>query len=94
MSLIESNLVSTNNILPLLRLSHECLLPVLAYSCNGPKLCLVYSFMSNGSLDTHLPNETTLSSLGRVRIACDVASALHYLHSVAENVVVHRDIKR
>ncbi len=76
------------------RLSHQCLLPVLAYSCNGPRLCLIYPFMSNGSLEAHLPNPTTLHPPGRLRVACDVASALHYLHTMPEGAVVHRDVKR
>ena len=76
------------------RLSHHCLLPVLAYSYNGPRLCLIYPFMSNGSLEAHLPNPTTLPPPSRLRVACDVASALHYLHTMPEGAVVHRDIKR
>lgn len=67
---------------------------MLAYSCNGPRLCLIYPFMSNGSLEAHLPDLIILPTPARLHVACDVASALHYLHTILEGAVVHRDIKR
>lgn len=67
---------------------------MLAYSCNGPRLCLIYPFMSNGSLEAHLSDQTTLPPPRRLTVASDVASALQYLHTMPEGAVIHRDIKR
>ena len=75
-------------------LSHAHLLPVLGYSCDGPRLCLIYPYMANGSLDAHLKDHARLTPGVRVQIACDVSSALAYLHCQAQQVVIHRDIKR
>ena len=75
-------------------LSHAHLLPVLGYSCDGPRLCLIYPYMANGSLDAHLKDHTHLTPGVRVQIACDVSSALAYLHCQAQQVVIHRDVKR
>lgn len=75
-------------------LSHAHLLPVLGYSCDGPRLCLIYPYMANGSLDAHIKDHTHLTPRVRVQIACDVSSALAYLHCQAQQVVIHRDIKR
>ena len=86
-----SNRISFSHIYSL---NHAHLLPVLGYSCDGPRLCLIYPFMANGSLDSHLHNTDNLTPEVRVQVACDVASALAYLHGQAENVIVHRDVKR
>lgn len=75
-------------------LSHAHLLPVLGYSCDGPRLCLLYPFMSNGSLDMHLGDTVNLTPEVRVQVACDVSSALAYLHTGSAQVIVHRDVKR
>ena len=75
-------------------LSHAHLLPVLGYSCDGPRLCLIYPYMANGSLDAHLKDHTHLTPGVRVQIACDVSSALAYLHCRAQQIVIHRDVKR
>ncbi|KAB2007299.1 hypothetical protein ES319_D10G019500v1 [Gossypium barbadense] len=58
-------------------------------------LMLVYVYMSNGSLASHLYNEKLepLTWNLRVQIALDVARGLEYLHYGAVPPVVHRDIK-
>ncbi len=73
---------------------HECLLPLLGYSTDGPVLCLLYPFMPRGSLDKHLPDFQTLTPSMRVGVACDVCRALEVLHTGTDRVVVHRDVKR
>ncbi|WCJ38577.1 Receptor kinase-like protein Xa21 [Euphorbia peplus] len=58
---------------------------------------LVYEFMENGSLEKHIHvknnHSGTLSLLERLNIAIDIASALHYLHELCENPIVHCDLK-
>ena len=59
-------------------------------------LLLVYDYMPNGSLDTHIfcgPEKTTLYWNLRYKIISGVASALHYLHNDYDQKVVHRDLK-
>ena len=87
--------IKTNHLsLALSSLSHPHLLPVLGYSCDGPRLCLIYPYMANGSLDAHLKDHTHLTPGVRVQVACDVCSALTYLHCRAQQIVIHRDVKR
>ena len=50
--------------------------------------------MPNGSLDTHLRDTVNLTPEVRVQVACDVSSALTYLHTGTDRVVIHRDVKR
>ncbi|KAF3439167.1 hypothetical protein FNV43_RR17442 [Rhamnella rubrinervis] len=55
---------------------------------------LVYEFMPNGSLDSHLfRGKTILTWTLRYKVAVGLASALLYLHDEWEQCVVHRDIK-
>ncbi|KAG5110147.1 hypothetical protein JHK82_039370 [Glycine max] len=55
---------------------------------------LVFEYMPNGSLDTHLFGEKkTLAWDVRYKVAYGVALALRYLHEDAEQSVLHRDIK-
>lgn len=75
-------------------LVHDCLLPLVGFSCDGPYLCLLYPFMPHGSLDRHIDDVYVLSPSQRMRVAMDVASALAYMHyGVAQKVVIHRDVK-
>jgi serine/threonine protein kinase len=58
------------------------------------ELLLVYEFMPNRSLDTHLfTGESLLIWAMRYKVAQGPASALLYLHEEWEQCVVHRDIK-
>ncbi|XP_075672557.1 L-type lectin-domain containing receptor kinase IX.1-like [Castanea sativa] len=58
------------------------------------QLLLVYDFMPNGSLDSHLYKEDTLLVWEvRYKIVQQLASALHYLHEGWDHCVLHRDIK-
>ncbi|GKV44485.1 hypothetical protein SLEP1_g51665 [Rubroshorea leprosula] len=55
---------------------------------------LVYEFMSNGSLDSHLfGKKSPFPWHIRYRITLGLASAILYLHEEWEQCVVHRDIK-
>ncbi|KAK8259435.1 hypothetical protein V6Z11_D13G055400 [Gossypium hirsutum] len=61
---------------------------------NLKELLLVYEFMLNGSLDSHLfDGERPLEWRVRYDIAQGLASSLHYLHFECKSCVLHRDIK-
>uniref|UniRef100_F6HWD3 Protein kinase domain-containing protein n=1 Tax=Vitis vinifera TaxID=29760 RepID=F6HWD3_VITVI len=58
------------------------------------ELLLVYDFMPNGCLASHLfEGKTLLTWAMRYKIATGLASALLYLHEEWEQCVVHRDVK-
>jgi serine/threonine protein kinase len=58
------------------------------------ELLLIYEFMPNRSLDTHLfTGESLLIRSMRYKVARGLASALLYLHEEWEQCLVHRDMK-
>lgn len=76
------------------RLRHRNLVQLIGWCHERGELLLVYEFMPNGSLDSHLfGGETVLIWSVRYKIAHGLASALLYLHEEWEQCVVHRDIK-
>ncbi|XP_010694279.2 calcium/calmodulin-regulated receptor-like kinase 1 [Beta vulgaris subsp. vulgaris] len=77
------------------RLHHRNLLNLIGYCTEKGKNMLIYVYMSNGSLASHLYNEKMepLSWERRVHVALDVARGLEYLHDGAVPPVLHRDIK-
>ncbi|XP_055011080.1 interleukin-1 receptor-associated kinase 4 isoform X2 [Boleophthalmus pectinirostris] len=80
-------------ILTLQTLKHENLIDMVGCSSDGPNPCLVYAFMSNGSLLDRLARLggcPPLSWSQRCSIALGTAQGLEYLHA---NHHVHRDIK-
>ncbi|PRQ31166.1 putative protein kinase RLK-Pelle-L-LEC family [Rosa chinensis] len=75
------------------RLRHRNLVQFICW-CYEKKLLLVYEFMPNGSLDSHLFKEKSLLTWDvRYKIAHGLASGLLYLHQGWEQCVLHRDIK-
>ncbi|PKI42087.1 L-type lectin-domain containing receptor kinase IX.1-like [Punica granatum] len=76
------------------RLRHRNLVQLIGWSHEKGELLLVYEFLPNGSLDTHLfGGKDVLSWTIRYKITLGLASALLYLHEEWEQCVVHRDIK-
>ncbi|XWS41677.1 hypothetical protein CRYUN_Cryun17cG0103000 [Craigia yunnanensis] len=76
------------------RLRHRNLVQLLGWCHEKGELLLVYEFLPNGSLDTHLlGGKIMLTWNVRYKIALGLASALLYLHEEWEQCVVHRDIK-
>ncbi|XP_077243428.1 calcium/calmodulin-regulated receptor-like kinase 1 [Tasmannia lanceolata] len=77
------------------RLHHRNLVNLVGYCAEKGQHILVYVYMTNGSLASHLYSERhePLSWNLRVYIALDVARGLEYLHDGAVPPVVHRDIK-
>uniref|UniRef100_A0A2N9GZV7 Protein kinase domain-containing protein n=1 Tax=Fagus sylvatica TaxID=28930 RepID=A0A2N9GZV7_FAGSY len=77
------------------RLRHRNLVQLIGW-CHDRReeLLLVYEFMSNGSLDSHLyKKESVLIWAVRYKVAQGLASSLLYLHEEWEQCVLHRDIK-
>nr|GMD08798.1 L-type lectin-domain containing receptor kinase IX.1-like [Ipomoea batatas] len=76
------------------RTRHRNLVQLMGW-CHGNKdLLLVYEFMSNGSLDSHLyKGQSLLTWPLRYKIVQDLASAVLYLHEECHKCIVHRDIK-
>ncbi|CAN1317041.1 L-type lectin-domain containing receptor kinase IX.1 [Linum perenne] len=77
------------------QLRHRNLVQLIGWCHDKAELLLVYQFMPNGSLDTHLFGSELcpIPWPKRYRIAMGLASALLYLHEEWEQCVVHRDIK-
>lgn len=85
-----------NELLFLGSVSHPNLLPLLAYSTDGPFLCLVYEFMPNGSLQDALQSERERVAPEwneRLDIAIGTARGLEYLHTMRNKPLIHRDVK-
>ncbi|XP_024996710.1 L-type lectin-domain containing receptor kinase IX.1-like [Cynara cardunculus var. scolymus] len=75
-------------------LRHRNLVQLIGWCHDQTQFLLVYEFLPNGSLDSHLfRKKNTLEWTVRYKIALGLASALLYLHEECEQCVVHRDIK-
>ncbi|XP_004516073.1 L-type lectin-domain containing receptor kinase IX.1-like [Cicer arietinum] len=76
------------------QLRHRNLVQLIGWCHRKKDLLLIYEFMQNGSLDSHLyRGKSVLAWHMRYNIAMDLASALLYLHEEWEQCVLHRDIK-
>ncbi|XP_030465675.2 probable L-type lectin-domain containing receptor kinase S.5 [Syzygium oleosum] len=78
------------------RLRHRHLVPLLGWCHKKRMLLLVYDYMPNGSLDSHIfcgPEKQALEWSHRYKIVSGVAFALHYLHHEYDQKVLHRDLK-
>lgn len=76
------------------RLRHKNLVQLIGWCHEQRELLLVYEYMPNKSLDSHLFGaKIALTWPIRYKIAQGLASALLYLHEGWEQCVIHRDIK-
>lgn len=76
------------------QLRHRNLVQLEGWCHERGEFLLVYEFMPNRSLDTHLyDNSNLLTWPLRFKVTIGVASALLYLHEEWEQCVVHRDVK-
>ncbi|KAG4953739.1 hypothetical protein JHK87_039333 [Glycine soja] len=90
----DSEEIFTNEVKIISRLIHRNLVQFIGWCQEQGELLLVFEYMTNGSLDTHLfGSRRTLTWDVRYKIALGVARALQYLHEDAEQCVLHRDIK-
>ncbi|KAF0908433.1 hypothetical protein E2562_025407 [Oryza meyeriana var. granulata] len=82
----------------LTKVRHRNLVSILGYSIEGNERLLVYEYMSNGALSKHLfqwkqLELEPLSWKKRLNIALDVARGMEYLHNLAHQCYIHRDLK-
>ncbi|KAK9902605.1 hypothetical protein M0R45_001537 [Rubus argutus] len=86
--------IFSNEVKIICRIIHKNLVQFIGWCHEQGECLLVYAYMPNSSLDTHLfGSKATLKWGLRYKIAVGLASALHYLHEDAEQCVLHRDIK-
>lgn len=80
------------------KVRHRHLVALLGYCVNGNERLLVYEYMPRGTLGQHLfewqqHGCPPLTWKQRVTIALDVARGVEYLHSLAQQSFIHRDLK-
>ncbi|XP_026442058.1 G-type lectin S-receptor-like serine/threonine-protein kinase At2g19130, partial [Papaver somniferum] len=77
-------------------IQHVNLVRLRGFCSEGVKRLLVYEFMPNGSLDSHLFNQKNTEVLDwktRYQIALGTARGLTYLHEKCRDSIIHCDIK-
>ncbi|KAF3440560.1 hypothetical protein FNV43_RR18844 [Rhamnella rubrinervis] len=73
---------------------HRNLVRLIGFCLDGPNRLLVYNYMSNGSLaDVLFAPKNKPSWDKRMKIACDIARGIHYLHDECVDQIMHYDIK-
>ncbi|KAK1263627.1 putative receptor protein kinase TMK1 [Acorus gramineus] len=82
----------------LTKVRHRNLVALLGYCLDGNERLLVYEHMPEGTLSRYIFHweEEGLEPLGwkkRLSIALDVARGVEYLHSLAHQSFIHRDLK-
>ncbi|KAK9156851.1 hypothetical protein Scep_003425 [Stephania cephalantha] len=80
------------------KVRHRHLVSLLGYSIEGNERLLVYEYMPQGALSKHLFHWKSLkleplSWKRRLNIALDVARGMEYLHTLAHQSFIHRDLK-
>ncbi|KAA8536747.1 hypothetical protein F0562_029225 [Nyssa sinensis] len=77
------------------RLPYKNLTSLIGYCNEGSNIGIIYEFMANGDLRSHLSdrNPKVLMWEDRLRIAVDAAQGLDYLHHGCKPPIIHRDVK-
>ncbi|RWR78178.1 putative LRR receptor-like serine/threonine-protein kinase [Cinnamomum micranthum f. kanehirae] len=86
-----------NEVQLLTRVHHRNLVPFIGYCQDGNGTALIYEYMAQGNLGSHLLSTNgctkALNWGQRLRIALDIAQGLEYLHTGCKPTIIHRDMK-
>ncbi|KAJ0964637.1 hypothetical protein J5N97_025775 [Dioscorea zingiberensis] len=77
------------------KIQHVNLVPLRGFCAEGTQRLLVFDYMPNGSLDSHMfhSNAKVLDWSTRYQIALGIARGLAYLHEKCQECIIHCDIK-